>query len=115
VLKGIAVDINGELKRQDPEIEQLNVRVDKTRATLETLNTQLSKTLKKVYIYHWIIYELRSGVEDRTRSDQKRKIRLLQNNILMLFIVGSIAKELLLRLYSRDVLIGRCCRNVLHY
>lgn len=48
VLKGIAVDINGELKRQDPEIEQLNVRVDKTRATLETLNTQLSKTLKKV-------------------------------------------------------------------
>lgn len=70
-MKGIAVDINGELKRQDPEIEQLNVRVDKTRATLETLNTQLSKTLKKVYSL-FTIYKLRSGVRDPTGSaDQK--------------------------------------------
>jgi len=48
ILKGIAVDINGELKIQDPAIEQLNIRVDKTRVTLDTLNTQLAKTLKKV-------------------------------------------------------------------
>ena len=47
-LKGISGDINSELKKEEPIIDGLNIRVDKGTSKLQTLNTRLSAIVKTV-------------------------------------------------------------------